>query len=378
MKKRIWISILIIIIVIIGVIFIIQNNQIDENQEPIKIGAILPLTGKAAGYGESSKAALELALEEINKEGGVKGRNIEIIYEDTQGQPQIGVNTVNKLITLDGLKVILGPAMSSVTLAVAPIAEENKVILMTVSSSPDITNAGDYIFRNREKTNQQSEKMTDFIFNNLKIKKIATLYMNDDTGKSHHLTLVENFEKLGGTVLISETYEPGALDFKTQLTKIKVLNPKVIHLASKPKDVGMILRQAEELGIETQFVGTSGSEGEEVIELAGVVAEGLVYSLPAGDMNRAEVAEFYQKYKEKYEKGYIELGALFYDSLKIISQVMNACKNPIDTICLKQKLYQIKDYFGASGKTSFDKYGDATKSVILKTIKNGQFVPYEE
>ncbi|GAH39763.1 unnamed protein product, partial [marine sediment metagenome] len=98
----------------------------------------------------------------------------------------------------------------------------------------------------------------------------------------------------------------------------------------------------------------------------------------AGDINREEVAGFYEDYKERHEKGYVEVGALFYDSLKIMAMVMEKCKNPIDTACLKEKLYQVKDYYGASGETSFDEYGDATKTVILKTIKNGQFVPLED
>lgn len=374
LQTIIWI---VIIVVIIGVIWYVASRKPAE-EEAIKIGAILPLTGKAASYGESAKVALDLALEEINKQGGINGRNIELIYEDSQGQSQMGVSAANKLITLDKINIILGPVMSSVTLAVAPIVEENKVILVTISSAPDITYAGDYVFRNREKTTQQSEKMADFIFNTLGIKEIATLFMNDDTGKAHHSTLVENFEKLGGEVLISETYNPGAVDFRTQLTKIKAVNPEVIHLASKPKDVGMILKQAKELAIEAQFVGTSGSEGEEVIELAGEAAEGLVYSVPSGDITKPGVAEFYEKYREKHEKGYVEVGALFYDSLKIITMLMKECENPLDTNCLKEKLYQVKDYQGASGKTSFDEYGDATKTVILKTIKNGQFVPYEK
>lgn len=375
MDKAIIISVVIIIIIIVAVG--IWYGVSRKPTETIKIGAILPLTGKAASYGESAKAALDLALEEINKEGGTKRRMIELIYEDSQGQPQIGVTAANKLITLDGVKIILGPVMSSVTLAVAPIAEGNKVILISVSSSPDITYAGDYIFRNREKATHQSEKMAEFLFNELGIKEIATLYMNDDTGKGHHSTLVENFEKLGGKILLSETYEPGSVDFRTNLTKIKAVNPKVVHLASKPKDMGLILKQAKELGLEAQFVSTSGGEGKEVIELAGEAAEGLIYTYPSGDPDDFRVADFYRKYEEAYKKGQKEWGALSYDSLKIIAVVIEKCKDPADTTCLKEKLYQVKEYYGASGKTSFDEYGDAKKEVILKTIKNGQFVSYE-
>ncbi len=371
LKLIILVIVLFLILITLVISIFYQSNitgLVVSSNEPIKIGAILPLSGKAASYGQSAQEAIELALE--------NNKNFEIVYEDSQGQPTLGVNAVNKLINFDKVSIILGPIMSSVTLAVAPIAEENKIILITISSNPQITEAGDYIFRNREKASQQSEKIAEFIFKELNIKEIATLYSNDDTGKGHYSTLIKNFEKLGGKILISETYEPTINDFRTQLTKIKNVNPKVIYLAGKPKDVGMILKQARELGINSQFIGTSGSEGKVVIEIAGSAAEGLIYSLPSGDITKKDVADFYKEYKEKCDVCYIELGALFYDSVKIIEKVIEKCGENTD--CIKQELYKVKDYYGASGKTSFDEYGDATKTVILKTVKDGKFIPYKE
>ncbi len=375
LKIVIWI--VVVILVVWGAYSLSTQKQVAEG-EPIKIGAILPLSGKLTSYGDSSRWGIELAVEEINSAGGVNNRKISVIYEDSQGDPLVGVSALNKLINQDRINVVLGPVMSSVALSVAPIAESNEVLVMTIASSPNITDAGDFIFRNREKTDQQSKVLARFVLENPGAENIAALYMNDETGNSHFSTFKEEIRGLGGEVFIAESYNPDVNDFRTNLTKLKAANPEVIYLASKPKDVGLILKQSTELGLTAQFVGTSGSEGKEVINIAGKAAEGLVYSVPAGNPGELEVAEFNEKFNSQHPEGYTELGALFYDSVFIIAKVMEQCPNPLNTTCLKEQLYNMNSYRGASGETSFDENGDATKTIILKTIKNGKFVPYQE
>lgn len=378
MNNKKILGILVIVLVISSVFFIISINEKingnSVNDETIRVGAILPLSGNLASYGYSSKAGLDLAIKEINDAGGINGKALEVIYEDSEGSSTKGVSSIQKLISENDIKVIIGPVMSSVSLAISPIAENNKVIVITISSSPDISDAGDYIFRNREKATQQSEVLSEFVVKKIGARKIATLYRDDATGKGHVLTFEEYLNNLGVDILASEAYLPGNLDFRTQLLKIKSKNPEVIYIASSPKEVGFILKQARELGIDSQFIGTSGNEGKEVVEIAGKYAEGLIYTIPSGDPRKKEVSEFSEKYNDKYPNGQVELGALLYDSLNIVVKAMNFCNNPKDTDCIKDELYKTQGYGGASGTTSFDSNGDATKEIILKTVKDGEFV----
>lgn len=373
------IVIVIILIAVVGIWYGVSRKP----AETIKIGAILPLTGKAASYGQDAREALEMALEEINTKG-IKGRKVEIIYEDSQGQPAIGVSAIKKLITVDKVPVVIGAVMSSVTLSMAPVAEENKVVLLTMSSAPAITDAGDFIFRNRETANDQGKKMAEVIFGNLKANRAALLFENSDTGNSHSSAFKKYFQEIGGEIVSEETYDTGTSDFKAQLTKIKAKNPEVVYLAPKPKDCGLILKQAKELGIETQFTGTSGCYGQEVIDIAQKAAEGLIqvmYAYP-GELGEEKQDPAYQAFEEAYQEKYgrkpTALAALHYDNFKIITGIMKKIKDPTDSTQIKEKLYEIQNYVGASGTTTFDENGDAKKPLMLRIIKNGQFVPYEE
>ncbi len=370
--SKIIIGIIIAVIVIGGIWY--EANRKPAEKGVIKIGVILPLTGNAATYGVSAKEGIDLALEELNV---AQKRKLELVYEDDQCDPEKAVSAAQKLINIDNVKIIIGHICSSAALAVAPIAEKNKVILFSPgASTPEYKNAGDYIFRNRQDISNEVIKTAEIV-RNFKADKIAIIYINNDYGLASRKVFSEKFKKLGGDVIAEENYQPDSTDFRTQLIKIKKVKPNGIFLAGQIKDSAMVIKQASELGIKTQFFSTIGVEGKELIEIAGPAAEDIIYTSPFFDVksNETVVKNFIDKFKQKYKKEptYV-FAANAYDALMILNLIIKKCGDNTD--CIKNELYKIRDYPGVSGKTTFDEYGEVDKPLMIKTVKNGQFVPY--
>jgi branched-chain amino acid transport system substrate-binding protein len=372
--------------IIIGVVIVLVLAAIagaliympPAGPEEIKIGAILPLTGEAAKYGEDAKLGIDFAVEEINAAGGINGKKIQVVYEDSQAAPSQGVAAIQKLITVDKVPVIIGAMASSVTLAIAPIAEENKVVLLSpASSAAKITEAGDYIFRNEFSDAYGGKVQAESTWDELGIRDVAILYVNNDYGVGVADTFEETFESLGGNITAIESFEQGATDFRTQLTKIKDSYPDAIVVFGY-NEVILILKQAKELGIETQILCNPMFEDPEILEKLGDLAEGVIYVYYGGFDPKSEeeqIKVFVSSFSEKYgrEPGYYS--ALSYDAMKIISLAIE--KGAFKSEGIKSALYAIKDYPGLTGTTTFDENGDVIKPVTLKTVRNGEFVEWD-
>ncbi|NQU77958.1 penicillin-binding protein activator [Candidatus Falkowbacteria bacterium] len=364
----------IVLLVIAGIWYSVAKKEGEE--DTIKIGAVLPLTGNAAVWGERSRKGIDIAVKEINSAGGINSRELEIIYEDNLSQAAESVKVLQKLINVDKIKIIIGSVNSPETLAMAPVAEENKVIIIAPgSSSPKVTTAGDYIFRTRVSAEVESLELADKIINTLKLNDIALLYRDDDYGHGVGEAVKQHFENFGGTVKQVEVFLPGATDFKTSLTKIKAKEPEVILIAAEPKEVGLIMKQREELGIDTPVLIHSGSKGPEINELAKDAANGLIV-LNTFDKTSKKTSDFIEKYNIEYGEEAEFVSALAYDATKILADMIQRCE--IDNECIKDNLYQTKDYQGASSVLTFDENGDVIQPFIMEVFKSGQFVPYED
>lgn len=373
--KKIWIIIGIVAAVVL--VIVIVTIQTKKEPKEIKIGAILPLTGENAMYGESAKRAIDLAVEEINTAGGIKGSKIRVIYEDDQALPDKGVSAFQKLITVDKVPVVIGAMPSSVTLAIAPIAEKNKVVLFSpASSNPKITESGDYIFRNDVSDVFEGSKMAEDVRQKLGFKKVAVLYINNDYGVGIKDVFIKRFEELGGKILDIETFEQGATDFRTQLTKIKQDNPEAVYIVGYKEQI-QILKQYKELGIKAQILGTIMLEDPEIIQKVGDAAEGAIFTYRAYDpkSEQKEVKEFVKNFKDKYGLEPDNWAAQSYDALKIVALAIE--RGGYNSEEIKNALYRIKNFPGVSGLTSFDEHGDVIKPLKLKIIRSGEFRNYE-
>ncbi|MDD5148725.1 MAG: penicillin-binding protein activator [Candidatus ainarchaeum sp.] len=354
-----------------------QNPQQPSAKETIKVGILTPLSGARAEAGEYSKRGLDFAVQEINSDNSKK-YSVELAFEDTQYDPKLAVTAFQKFRDIDGLKFVIGPYGSSEVLAIAPLAEQGRIILLTSSSqSTDVTNAGDYIFRSQISVGQEAPFWADFIYRKIGSKPLHLLLINTDYGESYQKNFVPAFEKLGGKIGVVEKFGSGDTDFRTALSKIKDSETGGILMVTMPKSAGLILKQAKEMGIETSFFASSVFEGQELFDAAGGAEEGIVYPYPY-DVESADTAM--KTYKEKYYAKYNEIPEMIsanaHDALMLLDYCFEKTGNDVEKI--KACLYSIKDFEGASGTITFDKNGDVTKPLIVKIVKNGKFVKYEE
>ena len=375
---RICLALAIAILMLLTACTTTPAGEVIREQELIRIASILPLTGPGLYAGEWVREGLELALEEVNSEGGVNGRPIKITYEDDGCNPQKAVTAMNKLAYADNIKIILGPQCSSSILAVAPIAEKEEIIILApMGSSPRITHAGDFIFRLTVLGSLYGSTMAEFAYNELNARTASVIYINMDNGIGYKEGFRKKFEELGGTIVSEEPYEPGTTDYRTYISKIKEKNPDVIFLGGQEAELAV--KQIKELGIKAQILGPTTIETSDMIEIAGEAAEGIIYTAPAFDPQdkSKRVQGYLKKYKEKYGDISEYRAANAYDTVYIITLMIEKCGSERATECIRDELYKLENYAGVSGDITFDGNGDVVKPLMIKTIKNGQFVKYE-
>ena len=375
--KIVLITALIILIPIV-IYFVRFSGAEQSNSELLTIGAILPLNGVSSLYGQYPKEGMEMALAEINSKGGVNGKQLALIFEDTQSLTANAATASQKLINNDHVPVILTGASSPETLAEAPIAEINKVVLLAAGSAANkVRDAGDYIFRVKVAVNKEMEELMKFTAQELKAKSIYILYVENDYGKSVQQSAEQYFKASGGHILGSEGFKLEETDFRTFLLKAKSAKPDIVVLGGYARNMGYILKQAKELNINETFVAPAGTIGPEIIEIAGPTADGLIY-ITEFDLNsdKEVIKTFRENYKQKYNKEPELFSAMGYDAANIIAQMLKIC-GPNST-CIKDNLYKVQNYDGASGIISFDDHGDVIKPMIFMTIKDGKHVRYEK
>jgi branched-chain amino acid transport system substrate-binding protein len=364
--------------IVIGVLtlsfLLIQCSK--QGSEVVTIGAVLPLTGSGAIWGQNAKKGIDLALDEINSGGGVKGRKLEVIYEDSESLPKSAVSALRKLINAHHVHATITDIASSNVLAMAPIAESNKVVMLSPgASSPEITNAGEYTFRNWPSDALQGIYSAKIAYDKLKFRKVAIIYVNNAYGVGLKDVFTKEFNKLGGEVLITEAFKQEDTDYRMQLTKIKNIESDGIYIPGYPKEMALLLKQSKELGITKQILATEAFEDPKILEVAGDAAEGVIYSYPKpADPKERIVGEFINNYKKHYAEEPGICSDTGYDAIRILAWAME--ESGFTGPEIQKQLLKLKDFPGAAGLTTFDENGDAQKPFIFKTVKNGTFVNY--
>ncbi len=364
-------------IVAVGYAFYKEQNKPISN-EPIKIGYAGPLSGDAATYGEPMKNSAVLAVEEINKSGGVNGQLIEVVYEDTKCNSKDALSAVQKLITVDKVKIITGFACAADLLAVAPITEQNKVLVLAPGASgPDLVNVGRYIFKNNPSYSGSARDIAESILKNH--KNIA--FINEQTLYASGIKRVvaEQIVDLGGNIVSQVEFPSATRDFRSMLLKIKEANPDAIFLSPQTEiSGGTILKQARDIGIDAQFYSHGTLEGEETRKIAGSAAESLiVFATPELDKQNKKAVDFLLQYKNEFGEPVFELylGAS-YDAIYLIADAIN--KVGLNTDKMQNYLHGLRQYDGVVGKYYFDENGDmAGINLVEMQIKNGEFVDYK-
>ncbi len=367
MKRKYFIMIAILLLVLVTACT--QTGYVVKEQQ-IKIGVIAPFSGDGASYGEGWRKGAELAKEKIEAEFG-EGV-IELIYEDSKLNPAEAVTSTQKLIAYDGVKAIV-IAVSSETLAIAPITEENNILLMTGGTNADITDAGEYVFRIYPSDLYQGKDLADTILNQ-GYDEIAVLTVQDNYGIGLTNTFESRVEEIGKSLSIVEKFVPETVDFKTQLNKISTKNPDVLLIIGMDNHYPLILKQMKELNMDLPLFASETFQSQTILDNAGDLSEGVIFTTFV-ESETEEYLNYVSNHKNKYDSEPFVFSAGFYDNILLVSEAL--IKNNGDIDEAKDWLYNIKDWNGATGITNYDVNGDTVgKSFTLMTVKNGEFVEY--
>lgn len=356
--------------------------------DPVKIGVILPFTGGSSIASSEIWNGITLALEEANGAGGVLGRKIELVKEDDESVPTKGVTAAQKLITRDKVVALLGTYNSAVALPASDVARKAKIPMVTGGSTAvSVTKAntpGDpWFFRHFPGSDAQGTQSAQDVVVRLKKKRLAVLYENTAYGKDLEKTFREVTTKAGATIVSSETYNHGDTDFYTPLTKLKSLAPDGVYIAGLIAEGAAILRQASELGLKTQFIGSGGLMSDKLTELAGPAAEGFAIStMYEPSTNNAVGAEFGKRFAKRFGVAANTHSALGYDALRVLVDALQRARST-EGLAIRNALMATKDFQAVQGppgtKVVFDEIGGAHFKIGLSVVKDGKRVllPYE-
>jgi branched-chain amino acid transport system substrate-binding protein len=373
MKKPIIFFVLIVIVVILLVLII----KVPKGANEIVIGAALPLSDEGAPYGEASMNAIALAVDKFNEQGGIDGKKINVIYEDTKLSPTESLNAIRKLIAINKVPVIIGPMSSSQVEAVLPFAEQNNVVIVSPAATDHkLSGRSKFFFRTIVYDTYEGQVMSDFICNKMGIKNLTVFYMKSAGPEGVSLSLIKSFEKLRGHVVLIETFEQDTTDFRTQLTKIKDSNANAVFFAGFAKETGRMLIQAKELGLNKQIFAHQTAESPEVREIAGEAANGIIFASSQLPPDRSEaIRTFYESYKSKFGIEPQNYAANTYDAAMIVLSSIK--KHGYNYKGILRGLNELQNYEGASGNFTMIDSGDVIGPMVIKKIEGNKVVLYE-
>jgi len=341
------------------------EKQNTEGVAPVEVGAIIPLTGEVATYGESLKRGFDLAAAQY------PGK-IKLLYEDSRADPKDGVTAMQKLLG-GGTHYFLGDATSGVCLALAPLAEQNEaVLLISIATSDDITKAGPYAFRNCPPNRRQANAAAVFIKDRLNSTRVAVLSKANPYGAN----LASQFRKDAAThslqIIFDEEYESSLKDFSTVIEKLKAAKPEAVFIPGNYEETALILRKAKELGFGKPFIGTDGAYSPKLMELAGPAAEGFYLTMLGVDRNSPFYRQFEASYREKYKSEPDVFSAYGYEGATILFKEIE------DGASVGSVLSRLNkgSWPGLLGDVKFDADGEVLRSVSVFQVHGAQFVPY--
>ena len=346
---------------LIGVALVMACSGADDPQEgPFEIGVMESLTGPGETYGTAAHQAKQMAVDEINAAGGINGRPLRIIVEDSKCSAQDAVTAYNKLTNVDGVAIILGPSCSGAMLGAAPLAEADGVVLFSgLASNPEIANAGDYIFRTQISDTHVGIATGNVLWSD-GIRNLATITETTDYAEGVRSATAAQFEARGGVIAAQERYASDAIDFRSQLTKLFAANPDALHIAPQSEfAAGTIIKQARELGYQGPIYAETISVGSTSLNIAGDAATDMKAITADLDPANQTAQEVLSRFRELY--GYVafpwHLGSA-YDDMHIAAECLRRTNNDQDADGFRDCLYDIT-WSGTIGENySFDANGE--------------------
>jgi branched-chain amino acid transport system substrate-binding protein len=353
------------------------------DSDTIKIGVNLELSGNVASYGESQEKGIDLAVDEINENGGIDGKKIELIKVDNKSDSAEAANAAIKLTSKDQVTAIIGAATSGNTVAQAQIANNTKTVVLTPSgTSPNVTvgkdgQVNEFVFRTSYIDPFQGTVAANFAANDLKVKN-AAIYADSasDYAKGLATSFKETFEAAGGSIVSEEAYVGKDTDFRATLTRIKSKNPEFVFIPGYYEEVGLIIKQARELGLNVPFMGADGWDSPTLVELAGADALNNTYITNhySSEDPDEKIQEFVTKFKNK-NKGLAPnaFNALGYDTVYLLADAIKRAGST-DSTKIKDALAKTTNLSLVTGVVSIDENHHPIKSAIVLEYKDGKQV----
>jgi branched-chain amino acid transport system substrate-binding protein len=355
------------------------NKESSKNNDGFHVGVILPLTGKSASIGERVRNGLLLAQKQIER----TETPIHLTIEDDGGEAPKAVNATMKLINTDHEHLIVGPVKSDAMLAVAPIVEKNKVILLSpTAGASSISSAGDYVFRNIELPDAHGDADVQFFQTKVGNGPIAVFTANASNAKSYSAAFIASANQLQVHIGPEHIYQPDETDFRTQIsTVLKSEKPMGIFVGvATAKDAGLIVSQLRKHEFNGPILLSVAANAKELFDTMGANVKSVYVSVPYFDpsQNSNGAFTYNEQYKQLYGTDSDAFAANAYDALMMLHGAYTQCKKDVaNTACVKDYLYHIKNYNGVGGMTTFDKNGDVVKPVMIMEAVSGKLVKYQ-
>ncbi len=352
----------------------------------IKIGEAVALTGDNSAWGQPEKNALEMEIAKINANGGVMGKQLQLIAYDTRGDATEGVNVTKRLIS-DGVCAIIGPGQSGVAIAMSSVTEPGKVpFIATSATNPKVTvdektgQVRKFSFRTCFIDPFQGTVAAQFAAKDLKLKTAAVIY---DVGSDYSSWLgkyfIEEFEKQGGKIVANEAFRSGELDFRAVLGKIKETQPEILFIPTMQKEASLIIKQSADLGIKTQYIGGDGWASPDLVTLGGPAVEGS-YFVNVASLEDPDIQGFVKEYKEKYKADPVMPNPVM--AIDALYAIIDAIKqtNGTDPVKIAEQLEKTKDLQVLSGKLTIDPatHNPLNKPAIIQKVEGGNFILFKK
>ena len=340
-----------------------------KSNDTIKIGVIEPLTGDYAQYGTAIKEGIELRIDEINKNGGINGKIIEVSYQDTKGDIQEAVN-IFKNMASNGIDAVLAEAISSNTIAIAELANKAKIpMIAPAATALDVTKDKEYVFRTTFIDPYQGEMLAKYL-NKENVKEVGLL---TNTSSDYSIGVADKFKEVAtslGIKIVEEKYTSSDKDFKSILTKLKNANVSNVLIPDYYNTIGLILSQSQEIGLNAQFYGADGWDG--IQKDFGKLAEGAIFATQFTENDGVEkTKEFVEKYKAKFSKDPLIFAALGYDTMVILEDALRKGKDLVEA--LKET-----DVDLITGHVKFDENRNPNKKITFVKVENNKLILKEK
>ncbi|MCI1018483.1 ABC transporter substrate-binding protein [Microbacterium sp. C5A9] len=349
----------------------------DDASESITLGYTATLSGDFASYGLQMRQGVDLAVEELNADGGIDGRTVEIVSADDEGSPANGPVVAQQFCD-ESVAAVLGYSFSSVALAALPVYDTcGMPIVASAVTSPELSGASPTFFRNVFTDASQGEAMAAHVYES-GVTSIAVLFQQDDYGQGISDAFSEAFEKAGGTITSAQAYQLGSVDFGTVVDTALKDDPEGLFIGGFYTETAKIAAQVRDAGSEVALYGTDGAVTPDLVALGGEAVDGMtVYSGFSTSSDDPDTQAFVAAFTEKYDSEPTSWAALAYDATKVVAQAVSDAGST-DHAAIVDALSAIEEFPGATGPISFDDEGNRLGDLIFLTVADGAFVPVSE